>query len=77
MLRELGRALLHRGDYRGSVEELTPWGGIVTMVPCAAVTTAVLASPRAARYFTRSSVEDYAVTPSGWAAIVAQAGADP
>lgn len=77
VLRELGRALLHRGDYRGSVEELTPWGGIVTMVPCAAVTTAVLASPRAARYFTRSSVEDYAVTPSGWAAIVAQAGADP
>ena len=59
---------------RGSVEELTPTRGDVrAALPPAVVALATLVAPRAWRYFSGTSAGAYAVTPAGWAEIVARA----
>ncbi len=65
--RELGQALLRRGDYQGSREELTPRGGdLLAGLPVAVIALAALARPAAWRYFTSGSTGAYSLTPEAW-----------
>ena len=58
---------LHRGDYLGSREELTPGGGDpLAGVPVALTALATLARPAAWRYFTGSGTGAYSLTPAAW-----------
>ena len=67
VLAEVTAAARHSGDYRGSVEELTPLGGDPSAaVPVVLATTAALVDPRASRWFSGGSVRNYALTPAGW-----------
>jgi hypothetical protein len=64
---ELGQAALHRGDYRGSREELTPRGGdLLAGLPVAVIALAALARPAVWRYFTSGSTGAYSLTPDAW-----------
>ena len=73
--RELRDALLHRGDYLGSREELTPGGGdLLAGVPVTLTALATLARPAAWRSFTRSGTGAYSLTPAAWEEL-RQAGA--
>jgi hypothetical protein len=72
VLREAFNAIFARGDYAGSIEELTP----VTGDPIAAipVVTALLASlihPPLWRKFHAGAVGPYAVSPEAWDEILA------
>jgi hypothetical protein len=65
--RELGQAALHRGDYRGSREELTPRGGDpLAGLPVAVIALAASVRPGAWRYFTSGSTGAYSLTPDAW-----------
>ena len=65
--RELRDGLLHRGDYLGSREELTPGGGdLLAGLPVALTALATLARPAAWRYFTGSGTGAYSLTPAAW-----------
>ena len=65
--RELRDGLLHRGDYRGSREELTPGGGdVLAGVPVALTALAVLVRPAAWRSFASGSTGAYSLTPAAW-----------
>ena len=70
--RELSAAALHRGDYRGSREELTPRGGdSLAGLPVAFIALAALARPAAWRYFTSGSTGAYSLTPEVWRQLTA------
>ena len=59
--------MLHRGDYRGSHEELTPGGGDpLAGLPVALTALATLVRPAAWRYFTGGSAGAYSLTPAAW-----------
>ena len=69
---ELAQAVLHRGDYAGSREELTP----VTedpkaALPLGAMAAALLAKPEAHKQFTGGAIAGYALTARGWREICA------
>ena len=65
--RELRDGLLHRGDYRGSREELTPRGGdLLAGLPVALTALATLVRPAAWRYFTSGGVGAYSLSPAAW-----------
>ncbi len=65
--RELARAALRRGDYRGSREELTPPAGDpLAGLPVAVIALATLVRPAAWRYFTGGSTSAYSLTPDAW-----------
>ena len=65
--RELRDGLLHRGDYRGSREELTPRGGdLLAGLPVALTALATLVRPGAWRYFTSGGVAAYSLSPAAW-----------
>jgi hypothetical protein len=69
---ELLAAVTHRGAYAGSVEELSPIAHdprAALPVLAAAVTT--LVAPSAYSWFADGSVANYALTPTGWEAILA------
>ena len=66
--RELRDGLLHRGDYRGSREELTPGGGdLLAGLPVALTALATLVRPAAWRSFASGSTGAYSLTPAAWA----------
>jgi predicted ATP-grasp superfamily ATP-dependent carboligase len=70
VLRELCNAALRRGSYCDSYEELTPIrNDPLAAIPVASAAAALLAAPALSRLFTRSAVENYALTPSAWRAI--------
>jgi len=70
--RELSAAALHRADYRGSREELTPRGGdSLAGLPVAFIALAALARPAAWRYFTSGSTGAYSLTPEVWRQLTA------
>ncbi len=76
--RELFDALARRGDYAGSTEELTPIAGDPwAAIPVVAAAAATMARPSLWRYFERSAVGPYALTPEAWAQIIAAAGDSP
>lgn len=71
LLREVTQALLRRGPYDGSAEELTPARGdlLAALVP-ALVAGGALLAPRLAATLTRTSVGAYALTEGGWAEVL-------
>jgi len=74
ILREAFNAIFARGDYVGSVEELTPVAGDpVAAVPVVAALVASLIHPSLWRKFHAGAVGPYAVTPEAWDEIVAAA----
>ncbi len=65
--RELVQAVLHRGEYRGSREELTPGrGDPLAPLPVMAIALATLIRPDAWRYFAGGSTGAYSLTPAAW-----------
>jgi hypothetical protein len=78
--RELVCVFAKRGDYAGSVEELTPIAGDpLATIPVVAAAAAVLARPSLWRAFHAGAVGPYALTPEAWEQILAAAtaGASP
>ena len=74
ILREAFNAIFARGDYVGSVEELTPVAGDpVAAVPVVAALVASLIHPSLWRKFHAGAVGPYAVTPKAWNEILAAA----
>jgi hypothetical protein len=68
---EVVSALLHRGDYHGSREELTPSRtDPLTAIPIAVATARALARPSTAQRLTSGGVASYALTPDGWRQIL-------
>jgi biotin carboxylase len=64
---EIARALVHRGAYADSREELLPlrrdWRAIIPMV---AATVVTVARPQLYRIFTDGAVSHYSLSPAGW-----------
>jgi biotin carboxylase len=72
VVRELGHAARHRGDYLGSREELTPRGGDpLAMLPVTVTGLATLIRPTWWRHFTSGSTGAYALTPDAWRQLTA------
>ena len=73
VLRELGQAARHQASYEGSVEELTPIRhDLRAAIPVVAAAAATLAWPRSWRFFSSGAVANYALSPSGWKAILSR-----
>jgi hypothetical protein len=75
--RELVHAVLHRGQYRGSREELTPGrGDPLAPLPVIVIALATLIRPEAWRRFVGGSAGAYSLTPAAWRQIrrAAQSG---
>jgi ATP-grasp domain len=71
VLTELVHAAARRGDYAGSVEELTPVDrDLRSVVPVAMAAAATLAAPRSWAWFAGGSVAGYALSAQGWQAIL-------
>jgi hypothetical protein len=71
VLREAFHAIFARGDYVGSVEELTPVAGDpIAAVPVVAALMASLIHPSLWRKFHAGAVASYAVTPEAWREIL-------
>ena len=67
MARELAHALLHRGEYRGSLEELTPGRrDLLAPLPVTVTALATLIRPDAWRHFVGGSAGAYSLTPAAW-----------
>ena len=76
--RELARAVLHRGEYRGSREELTPGqGDPLAPLPVTVTALATLIRPDAWRHFVGGSAGAYSLTPAAWRQISQAAGGGP
>ena len=74
VLREAFDAIFARGDYAGSVEELTPIAGDpVAATPVISALVATLIRPSLWRKFHAGAVGPYAVTPEAWNEILAVA----
>jgi predicted ATP-grasp superfamily ATP-dependent carboligase len=74
VLREAFEAIFARGDYAGSIEELTPVAGDpIAVVPVVAALFASLIHPPLWRKFHAGAVGPYAVTPEAWDKILAAA----
>ena len=72
ILHEAKEAILSRGEYAGSTEELTPViGDPAAAIPVAAALTAALLYPPLWRRFHRGAVGPYALTQDAWQQIVA------
>jgi hypothetical protein len=71
VLRELVNAAVHRGDYQGSVEELTPLRrDLRTIVPVTAAATASMVHPVLARSLSSGAVANYALSHAGWRSLL-------
>jgi predicted ATP-grasp superfamily ATP-dependent carboligase len=67
VLAEAVAILGHRGDYRGSVEELTPLrGDWRSAIPSVAAAAATLVHPPLWRSFASNATTNYALSPAGW-----------
>ena len=76
--RELVQAVLHRGEYRGSREELTPGrGDPLAPLPVMAIALATLIRPDAWRHFVGGSAGAYSLTPAAWRQIRQAADGGP
>lgn len=65
--RELVHAVLHRGEYRGSREELTPGrGDPLAPLPVTVIALATLIRPDAWRRFVGGGTGAYSPTPAAW-----------
>ena len=78
LARELVQAVLHRGEYRGSREELTPGrGDPLAPLPVMAIALATLIRPDAWRHFVGGSAGAYSLTPAAWRQIRRAADGGP
>jgi hypothetical protein len=69
--REVVHAVLHRGEYRGSREELTPGrGDPLAPLPVTVTALATLIRPAAWRHFVGGSAGAYSLTPAAWRQIL-------
>ena len=69
---ELIAAARHTGEYKDSVEEMTPWkGDRRAAIPLVVASTLTLVRPAWWEWFVSGSVEAYALTPAAWAEIQA------
>jgi glutathione synthase/RimK-type ligase-like ATP-grasp enzyme len=76
--RELVHAVLHRGEYRGSREELTPGrGDPLAPLPVTVIALATLIRPDAWRHFVGGSAGAYSLTPAAWREIRRAADGGP
>jgi glutathione synthase/RimK-type ligase-like ATP-grasp enzyme len=76
--RELVRAVLHRGEYRGSREELTPGrADPLAPLPVLVIALATLIRPDAWRRFVGGSAGAYSLTPAAWRQIRRAAESGP
>ena len=76
--RELVHAVLHRGPYRSSREELTPGrGDLLGPLPVMVIALATLIRPDAWRYFVGGSAGAYSLTPAAWRQIRRAAESGP
>ena len=76
--RELVQAVLHRGEYRGSREELTPGrGDPLAPLPVLVIALATLIRPDAWRRFAGGSAGAYSLTPAAWRQIRLAADGGP
>jgi len=76
--RELARAVLHRGEYQDSREELTPGrGDLLAPLPVTVIALATLVRPDAWRHFVGGSAGAYSLTPAAWRQISQAAGGGP
>jgi hypothetical protein len=74
ILSEAFDAICARGNYAGSIEELTPVAhDPVAVIPVAAALVAVLIHPALWQKFHSGAVGPYAVTPEAWNEILAAA----
>ncbi len=74
VLREALAAIFARGDYAGSIEELTPIAGDpIAAAPIAVALAALLIRPSLWRKFHAGATGPYALTPAAWAEILAAA----
>jgi glutathione synthase/RimK-type ligase-like ATP-grasp enzyme len=77
---ELARAVLHRGEYRDSREELTPGrGDLLAPLPVTVIALATLVRPDVWRHFVGGSAGAYSLTPAAWSELTrawAATGAD-
>jgi predicted ATP-grasp superfamily ATP-dependent carboligase len=74
VVREAFEAIFARGDFAGSVEELTPVAGDpIAAVPVVAALLASVIHPPLWRKFHAGAVGPYAVTPKAWERILAAA----
>jgi predicted ATP-grasp superfamily ATP-dependent carboligase len=74
ILREAKEAILARGEYDGSIEELTPvFGDPMAAIPVAAALAATLLHPPLWRRFHGGAVGPYALTQDAWRQIIASA----
>lgn len=76
ILAELAAAGSNRGDYRGSIEELTPvHGDPLAAIPVAVAAAATLIRPQAWRRLNATSVGSYSLSPEGWRQLLDHAAA--
>ena len=69
--RELARAVLHRGEYQDSREELTPGrGDLLAPLPVTVIALATLVRPDAWRHFVGGSAGAYSLTPAAWSELI-------
>jgi hypothetical protein len=72
VLAEATAVVRRDGDYRGSVEELTPLrGDLRAVLPSALAVVAMLVHPPAWRFFASNATTNYALHPDGWQALLA------
>jgi hypothetical protein len=70
--------VLHRGEYRGSREELTPGrGDPLAPLPVTVIALATLIWPDAWRHFVGVSAGAYSLTPTAWRQIRRAADGGP
>lgn len=75
IIREAIDSYFRRGDYSGSIEELTPVkGDPLAAIPVVVAFCATVLQPSSWQRFRGGAVATYAVTPRGWNDIVASAG---
>jgi glutathione synthase/RimK-type ligase-like ATP-grasp enzyme len=71
VLDEVLSAVRRTGGYRGSAEELTPISGDWrAAVPVAVAVMAGIIGPKAAHSLARGTVQNYALSPDGWRALL-------
>ena len=71
VLGEVAAVVRRDGDYRGSVEELTPVrGDLRAVLPATVAVAAVLVHPPSWRYFASNATTNYALSPDGWQALL-------
>jgi hypothetical protein len=67
VIAELAAAARHEGDYRGSIEELTPVRrDLRAAIPVLMAASATAVRPASERWFTSGSFASYSLTPAGW-----------